>query len=84
MHIVEQVISEHLVTFKTVDELQQQNQRLLAVVRELSDEKEGEDRAQVSKETQQLQRRLDEALRCVSLSLLCLFFHSYIRHLHYC
>ena len=70
MRIVVQVISEHLVTFKSVDELQKQNQRLLAVVRELSDEKENEERTQISKETQQLQGRLDEALRFVSLSLI--------------
>lgn len=60
------MISEHLVTFKTVDDLQQQNQRLLAVVRELSEEKEKEEHMQVSKETRQLQGRLDEALRSVS------------------
>ena len=34
------VISEHLVTFRNIEELQHQNQKLLAVVRELSEEKE--------------------------------------------
>ncbi|XP_020609857.1 nucleoprotein TPR-like isoform X1 [Orbicella faveolata] len=35
-----QVISEHLVTFRNIEELQQQNQKLLGVIRELSEEKE--------------------------------------------
>jgi len=35
-----QVISEHLVTFTSIEGLQAQNQRLLATVRELSDEQE--------------------------------------------
>ncbi|KAJ7387985.1 hypothetical protein OS493_040594, partial [Desmophyllum pertusum] len=35
-----QVISEHLVTFRSIEELQQQNQKLLGVIRELSEEKE--------------------------------------------
>ena len=71
MRIVQQVISDHLVTFKSVDELQQQNQRLLAVVRELSDSKEDEECMQVSQESQKLQGRLNEACRCFfSLSLI--------------
>lgn len=35
-----EVISQHLVTFRSVDELQQQNQRLLMALRDLSDAKE--------------------------------------------
>ncbi|XP_057291201.1 nucleoprotein TPR-like isoform X3 [Hydractinia symbiolongicarpus] len=35
-----QVISEHLVTFKSIEELQAQNERLLLTVRELSEEQE--------------------------------------------
>ena len=38
-----QVISEHLVSFRNIEELQHQNQKLLAVVRELSEEKEQRD-----------------------------------------
>ena len=35
-----QVISERLVTFRSIEELQEQNQKLLAVVRELSEHQE--------------------------------------------
>uniref|UniRef100_A0A8C2IB48 Nucleoprotein TPR n=1 Tax=Cyprinus carpio TaxID=7962 RepID=A0A8C2IB48_CYPCA len=35
-----EVISQHLVTFRSVEELQQQNQRLLVALRDLSEEKE--------------------------------------------
>lgn len=35
-----EVISQHLVTFRSVEELQQQNQRLLVAIRDLSEEKE--------------------------------------------
>ena len=35
-----EVISQHLVTFRGVEELQQQNQRLLVALRELSDAQE--------------------------------------------
>ena len=35
-----EVISQHLVTFRGVEELQQQNQRLLVTLRELSDAQE--------------------------------------------
>ena len=35
-----QVISEQLVVFRSIEELQSQNQKLLAVVRELSEQRE--------------------------------------------
>ena len=38
-----EVISQHLVTFRGVEELQKQNQRLLAALRELSDAQEKEE-----------------------------------------
>lgn len=37
------VISQHLVNFRSVEELQQQNQRLLLALRELSDTQEQEE-----------------------------------------
>lgn len=38
-----EVISQHLVTFRSVEELQKQNQRLLVALRELSDSQEKEE-----------------------------------------
>lgn len=38
-----EVISQHLVTFRGVEELQKQNQRLLVALRELSDAQEKEE-----------------------------------------
>lgn len=38
-----EVISQHLVTFRSVEELQKQNQRLLVALRELSDAQEKEE-----------------------------------------
>lgn len=38
-----EVISQHLVTFRNVEELQKQNQRLLVTLRELSDAQEKEE-----------------------------------------
>lgn len=40
---VSEVISQHLVSFRSVEELQQQNQRLLVALRELSDAQEKEE-----------------------------------------
>lgn len=37
---VSEVISQHLVTFRSVEELQQQNQRLLVALRELGEAQE--------------------------------------------
>uniref|UniRef100_A0A4W4FMN1 Nucleoprotein TPR n=1 Tax=Electrophorus electricus TaxID=8005 RepID=A0A4W4FMN1_ELEEL len=48
-----QVISQHLVTFRSVEELQQQNQRLLVTLRELGQQQEqGELEAQDSRQVQ--------------------------------
>jgi nucleoprotein TPR len=38
-----EVITQHLVTFRGVEDLQQQNQRLLVALRELSDAQEREE-----------------------------------------
>lgn len=38
-----EVISQHLVTFRSVEELQKQNQRLLVALRELGDAQEKEE-----------------------------------------
>lgn len=38
-----EVISQHLVTFRNVEELQKQNQRLLVAIRDLSDAQEKEE-----------------------------------------
>lgn len=38
-----EVISQHLVTFRSVEELQKQNQRLLVALRDLSDAQEKEE-----------------------------------------
>uniref|UniRef100_A0A673I9N4 Nucleoprotein TPR n=1 Tax=Sinocyclocheilus rhinocerous TaxID=307959 RepID=A0A673I9N4_9TELE len=60
-----EVISQHLVTFRTVEELQQQNQRLLVALRDLSEEKdelEGDTmkRREVEKYLEELQRELEQ------------------------
>ncbi|XP_065056789.1 nucleoprotein TPR-like isoform X2 [Rhopilema esculentum] len=39
-----QVISEHLVSFKNIEDLQEQNQKLLTVVRDLSEEREKQEK----------------------------------------
>ncbi|XP_057208864.1 translocated promoter region b, nuclear basket protein isoform X1 [Triplophysa rosa] len=62
-----EVISQHLVTFRSVDELQQQNQRLLVALRDLSDAKEKDElegdimkRNVVEKYLEELQRELEQ------------------------
>ena len=47
-----QVISEHLVDFKNIDELQEQNQRLLQVVRDLSEQNEEREKQTIEEQTQ--------------------------------
>ena len=47
-----QVISEHLVDFKSIEELQEQNQRLLQVVRDLSEQNEERERQTIEEQTQ--------------------------------
>ncbi|XP_050994093.1 translocated promoter region b, nuclear basket protein isoform X3 [Labeo rohita] len=62
-----EVISQHLVTFRSVEELQQQNQRLLVALRDLSEEKEKDElegdtmkRSEVEKYLEELQRELEQ------------------------
>ncbi|XP_016391450.1 nucleoprotein TPR-like [Sinocyclocheilus rhinocerous] len=62
-----EVISQHLVTFRSVEELQQQNQRLLVALRDLSEEKEKVElegdtmkRSEVEKYLEELQRELEQ------------------------
>ncbi|XP_043074929.1 LOW QUALITY PROTEIN: translocated promoter region b, nuclear basket protein [Puntigrus tetrazona] len=62
-----EVISQHLVTFRSVEELQQQNQRLLGALRDLSEEKEKDElegdnmkRSEVEKYLEELQHELEQ------------------------
>ncbi|XP_051730318.1 translocated promoter region b, nuclear basket protein isoform X2 [Ctenopharyngodon idella] len=62
-----EVISQHLVTFRSVEELQQQNQRLLVALRDLSEAKEKDElevdtmkRSEVEKYLEDLQRELEQ------------------------
>jgi nucleoprotein TPR len=57
-----QVISDRLVAFRNIEELQQQNQRLLRVVRELSDEREKAEQAQADARVAELQEQFDAAM----------------------
>uniref|UniRef100_A0A8C1EHY9 Nucleoprotein TPR n=1 Tax=Cyprinus carpio carpio TaxID=630221 RepID=A0A8C1EHY9_CYPCA len=60
-----EVISQHLVTFRSVEELQQQNQRLLVALRDLSEEKEKDELIKYglrkhNKYLEELQRELEQ------------------------
>lgn len=55
------VISEHLVTFRNIEELQEQNQKLLTVVRELSEERENQENTNHTVH-HDLKQQLDTAL----------------------
>ncbi|CAM4689908.1 unnamed protein product [Leuciscus chuanchicus] len=62
-----EVISQHLVTFRGIEELQQQNQRLLVALRDLSETKEKDElevdtmkRSEVEKYLEDLQRELEQ------------------------
>ena len=61
------VISAHLVEFRNIEELQEQNQKLLAVVRELSEERERQEAETVDEQTR-VRRPRPQALS-VSLPL---------------
>ncbi|XP_071964047.1 nucleoprotein TPR-like isoform X2 [Antedon mediterranea] len=61
-----QVISEHLVSFKGITELQQQNERLLVVIREISEKKEKEEQETVESKTLELKKQLEAALQDLS------------------
>uniref|UniRef100_A0A3P9HHM3 Nucleoprotein TPR n=1 Tax=Oryzias latipes TaxID=8090 RepID=A0A3P9HHM3_ORYLA len=56
-----EVISQHLVTFRSVEELQKQNQRLLVALRELSDSQEREEFEATSDKRGELEQRFDKA-----------------------
>ncbi|XP_062858102.1 translocated promoter region b, nuclear basket protein isoform X2 [Trichomycterus rosablanca] len=56
------VISQHLVTFRSVEELQQQNQRLLVAIRELGDAQEKGEMEDESTKIGQLQVSLKKAM----------------------
>ncbi|XP_064845440.1 nucleoprotein TPR-like isoform X2 [Oncorhynchus masou masou] len=56
-----EVITQHLVTFRGVEELQQQNQRLLVALRELSDTQEREETETTGTKRSELERSLEKA-----------------------
>ncbi|KAI3368578.1 hypothetical protein L3Q82_025589, partial [Scortum barcoo] len=56
-----EVISQHLVTFRSVEELQKQNQRLLVALRELSDAQEKEEFEATGNKRGELEQTLEKA-----------------------
>nr|XP_046209013.1 nucleoprotein TPR-like isoform X3 [Oncorhynchus gorbuscha] len=56
-----EVITQHLVTFRGVEDLQQQNQRLLVALRELSDAQEREETETTGTKRSELERSLEKA-----------------------
>ncbi|XP_036298854.1 nucleoprotein TPR isoform X3 [Pipistrellus kuhlii] len=57
-----EVISQHLVSYRNIEELQQQNQRLLVALRELGETKEREEQETTSSKVTELQLKLESAL----------------------
>uniref|UniRef100_A0A8C0G418 Nucleoprotein TPR n=1 Tax=Chelonoidis abingdonii TaxID=106734 RepID=A0A8C0G418_CHEAB len=57
-----EVISQHLVSYRNIEELQQQNQRLLVALRELGDAREKEEQETTSSRISELQSQLEEAI----------------------
>ncbi|XP_033645246.1 nucleoprotein TPR-like [Asterias rubens] len=57
------VISEHLVSFRSIEELQMQNEKLIASLRELSEKTEREESLTVESKTTELKQQLDSALK---------------------
>ncbi|XP_059710541.1 nucleoprotein TPR isoform X5 [Haemorhous mexicanus] len=57
-----EVITQHLVSYRNIQELQQQNQRLLVALRELGEAREKEEQETTSSKISELQSQLDEAL----------------------
>ncbi|XP_076007357.1 translocated promoter region b, nuclear basket protein [Genypterus blacodes] len=55
-----EVISQHLVTFRSVEELQKQNQRLLVAIRELSDAQEEEEFESVGTKRSELEQSMEK------------------------
>ncbi|MBN3321592.1 TPR protein, partial [Atractosteus spatula] len=58
-----EVISQRLVTFRNIEELQQQNQRLLVALRELGEAREKEEMETTSSRVTELELSLDKAQR---------------------
>ncbi|CAH2312727.1 nucleo TPR isoform X2 [Pelobates cultripes] len=57
-----EVITRHLVTYKSIEELQQQNQRLLVALRELGETKEKEEQETTASKISELQKELEVVL----------------------
>ncbi|XP_039582311.1 nucleoprotein TPR isoform X4 [Passer montanus] len=57
-----EVITQHLVSYRNIQELQQQNQRLLVALRELGEAREKEEQETTSSKISELQSQLDEAV----------------------
>ncbi|XP_049632341.1 nucleoprotein TPR isoform X3 [Suncus etruscus] len=57
-----EVISQHLVSYRNIEELQQQNQRLLVALRELGETREREEQETTSSKVSELQAQLEGAL----------------------
>ncbi|KAM6124630.1 nucleoprotein TPR isoform 2-T2 [Pterocles gutturalis] len=57
-----EVISQHLVSYRNIEELQQQNQRLLVALRELGEAREKEEEEATSSKISELQSQLEEAV----------------------
>ncbi|XP_045392133.1 nucleoprotein TPR isoform X2 [Lemur catta] len=57
-----EVISQHLVSYRNIEELQQQNQRLLVALRELGETREREEQETTSSKITELQLKLESSL----------------------
>ncbi|XP_055962594.1 nucleoprotein TPR [Sorex fumeus] len=57
-----EVISQHLVSYRNIEELQQQNQRLLVALRELGETREREEQETAASRISELQLQLEHAL----------------------
>ncbi|KAM8929908.1 nucleoprotein TPR isoform 2-T2 [Pelodytes ibericus] len=57
-----EVITRHLVTYKNIEELQQQNQKLLVALRELGEAKEREEQETSSSKISEIEKELEKAL----------------------
>ncbi|XP_063796301.1 nucleoprotein TPR [Pseudophryne corroboree] len=56
-----EVITQHLVTYRNIEELQQQNQKLLVALRELGEAKEKEEQESIASEISELKKALENA-----------------------
>ncbi|KFP73040.1 Nucleoprotein TPR, partial [Acanthisitta chloris] len=57
-----EVITQHLVSYRNIQELQQQNQRLLVALRDLGEAREKEEQETTSSKISELQSQLEEAV----------------------